>query len=557
MNIPRDNYVGEPGYPSPWATTRPREGLRDIDEAKIVSLAPDVCLTPVGSAVCPIPYPIVDFCGHDKSYTPSVRFTRKKAMVMRSRTSHVHGDKAGVRKGVKSGTVGDVCIPVEHADLVRAEGSEVIRHLDRFDMNNGNTPGEALFVRGTRTDEAPKDDDPIPGSIRWSDEGLVMSDVSPEPLIMGAQYADARGGAARRMPARSQSVQNAQPRTQPNTPPQRPQTFSPGPAANDNVYRRTGTYGRPIPSSPVVSGASRVLGLLGLAQAGYQLGDMAGQWYVGPDGVLGRAIGDHQRAMINPFSPQGQVIGGLPWHWQEWLSGNANILNANDIISLKAGVPLDYRTMDPDDLADLLEAPWPTAERMRQNATRIGQRRTPAALPVPENVRIEQEREKRRCRIDTYTKMAPICRAIGMEAHHIVPDWTLRYGTRKEALIGQKRIPNMPDFWSGQSMCVVGRARSKGTEHNTAHFADAAIEALGANTTPSHTATMDQVKRASIDAMTALRPDCEIQILTAVNGQFAGRDPNQLLRAKQYPPLPADTLSALSTGAKRGANARP
>ena len=92
MSIPRDNYIGEPGYPDTWTTKTPREGLRDIDEARIVSLSPDVCLTPVGSAVVPIPYPVVDFCGHDTNYTPSVRFTGKKAMVMRSRTNHVHGD---------------------------------------------------------------------------------------------------------------------------------------------------------------------------------------------------------------------------------------------------------------------------------------------------------------------------------------------------------------------------------------------------------------------------------------------------------------------------------
>jgi len=192
MSIPRDNYVGEPLYPDPWTTNKPREGLRDIDEARIVSLAPDVCLTPVGSSVVPIPYPVVDFCGHDKNYTPSVRFTRKKAMVMRSCTTHVHGDKPGIRKGRKSGTVESICEPIGHADQVRAEGSHVIRHLDRFYMNNKNTEGEAIFVRSTQTYAPPKDDDPVPGSLRWqngSDEGRVMSDASPEPLIMGAQYA--------------------------------------------------------------------------------------------------------------------------------------------------------------------------------------------------------------------------------------------------------------------------------------------------------------------------------------------------------------------------------
>ncbi len=555
MSIPRDNYVGEPDYPTPWTTKQPREGLRDIDEARIVSLSPDVCLTPIGSSVVPIPYPIVDYCGHDKGYTPSVRFTGKKAMVMRSCTTHVHGDAPGNRKGVKSGAVEDICEPIEHADQVRAEGSHVIRHLDRFWMNNRNTQGEANFVRGTETFAPPEDDDPIPGSLRWkgSDEGKVVSDASPEPLIMGAQYADA--GSALRKVAPQQSAGNAQPATQPKPlpQPQRPQTTRPfPPAANDNVYQRRGTFGRPLPT-----GAGRVLGLLGLAQAGYQLGDMAGRWYVGPDGVMARAIGDHLRGQVPITSTQAQEISNLPWHMREWFSGNATILNANDILSLKAGVPLDFRTMDPDDLADLLEAPWPSAEQLRKNAERIGERRAPAALPVPENVRVEQEREKRRCRIDTYEKMEPICKSIGMQAHHIVPDWTLRYGTRKEAIVGEKRIPNMPGFWQGQSMCVVGQARTQGTEHNDSHLADGAIEALGRNSNPPFTATLDDVKDASIDAMTSVRPDCAAQIIAAVNGEFAGRDPNQLLRAKQYPPLPSDTLNALQTGAKRGANARP
>lgn len=42
MSIPGDSYIGEPGYPAPWTTRTPREGLRDTDEARIISLAPDV-----------------------------------------------------------------------------------------------------------------------------------------------------------------------------------------------------------------------------------------------------------------------------------------------------------------------------------------------------------------------------------------------------------------------------------------------------------------------------------------------------------------------------------
>lgn len=160
MSIP-DDYIGEPGYPAPWTTSTPREGLRDTDQALIISLAPDVCRSP-GT---PIPYPVVDFCGHDENYTPSVRFTGQKAMVMRSNTSHVHGDEPGIGKGIVSDTVGGISEPIEHAAQVRAEGSPVIRHLDRFHMNNRNTVGEAIFVRDAASYPVPKDDDPLPGSM--------------------------------------------------------------------------------------------------------------------------------------------------------------------------------------------------------------------------------------------------------------------------------------------------------------------------------------------------------------------------------------------------------
>lgn len=185
MSLPDDQYVGEPAYPAPWSTRHPREGMRDTDAARIVSLAPDVCLTPVGSSVVPVPYPVVDFAGHDDGYTPSVRMTGQKSMVLRSRTSHVHGDAPGVRKEVKSGTVGDVCEPIGHTGAVRAEGSNVIRHLDRCHMN-ANTQGECLFVRDQGTHDAPDDTDPVPGSVAldgrrgaWG-EPTIMTDAPVE-----------------------------------------------------------------------------------------------------------------------------------------------------------------------------------------------------------------------------------------------------------------------------------------------------------------------------------------------------------------------------------------
>ena len=97
---------------------------------------------------------MVDFCGHDENYVPDVRFTGQKAMVLRSATQHVH-----------NGGSGGICEPIGHAPQVRAGGSPVIRHGDAFWMDNRKTVGEAQFVRDTATYPAPKDNDPIPGSL--------------------------------------------------------------------------------------------------------------------------------------------------------------------------------------------------------------------------------------------------------------------------------------------------------------------------------------------------------------------------------------------------------
>jgi hypothetical protein len=141
-----------------------------------------------------------------------------------------------------------------------------------------------------------------------------------------------------------------------------------------------------------------------------------------------------------------------------------------------------------------------------------------------------------------------------MQAHHIVPDWTLRVGNRAD---GGSRIPNMPSLNDGMAICVMGQARVEGDEHNEAHFADGAIEQLGLASTPPYTATVAQVVAVSSTAMKAVRPDCAAQIDGAIAAQYTGRNPNQLLRAKQYPPLPAETVHALRTGVVRSGSTRP
>ncbi|WP_421357943.1 DUF4150 domain-containing protein [Agrobacterium rosae] len=498
MSISPDDYIGEPGYPAPWATSTVREGLRDTDDARIVSLSPDVCLTPIGSSVVPIPYPVVDFCGHDKNFTPSVRFKRKKAMVMRSCTTHVHGDKPGVRKGRMSGTVESICEPIEHADQVRAEGSFIIRHLDRFHMNSRNTVGEAIFVRDTKTYDRLEDDDPVPGSLRWvkgSDEGRVMSDAPDEPLVMGAQYAQALPQTA------------PPPRVPTGLPSPRPITVNPSPAANDNIFQK--------PPHHINSKLAKVgkLARLGVWARRLSVVGILSEIFI-PDN-------DMNLSDVVPQDDFEQKIKDL----------------------FKEGVDSGHDSQEMRDWA---------MEQIRLHKQRKREEEERKSLPLPRTkpVRISRDEYRKKCEIDRYGRMRNICRLYGMEAHHIVPDWTLRYGARADAT---KRIKNLPSLNDGMSICVIGNAAMQDTEHNEAHLGDSAIEGIGRRSNPPGTALLSQVLTISTKAMVAARPDCAKEIVTKASGQFAGSDPNQLVRAVKdirVNPLEADTIEALKSGAK-------
>ncbi|WP_299910531.1 PAAR-like domain-containing protein [uncultured Paracoccus sp.] len=399
MSIPRDqigdNYIGEPDYPAPWTTSTPREGLRDTDEAGIISLAPDVCRSP-GT---PVPYPVVDFCGHDENYTSSVRFTGQKAMVMRSNTSHVHDDEPGIGKGVKSNTVGGISEPITHAAQVRAEGSHVIRHLDRFWMNNRNTVGEAVFVRDTKTYTAPEDDDPLPGSIRLADaSGSCAQFAGPAP--------------AERIPA-----------------PRQVPVPKPGPTPRPVPGKPGGTVIRPSPertpnwqweSKPDPKGR-------GLERLG-KFGRFIGRRSLPLALVWPEPLADGTIRVWDQFTPQDD--------YETWLVEEASRRCRYE------GVP--RKEVEEDFQYQL--------ENHRKSNPVASDQEKPQALPATDQVRVSRPRRDFKCLVGPYATVRPACPG---EAHHIVPDFVLRYGNRLEGVAGTKRIPKAPSFAGGMTICLV------------------------------------------------------------------------------------------------------
>ncbi|WP_157212053.1 hypothetical protein, partial [Sinorhizobium sojae] len=316
------------------------------------------------------------------------------------------------------------CEPISHASQVRAEGSHVIRHLDRFWMNRRNTQGEAQFVRTTKTYELPKDDDPVPGSLRWMSghgESQVMSDASPEPLLMGEQYADV-GGVAQRSPslgtAPSQSiVANPLPRTPP------PRTGVGGP---NNVIQ--GPW-KPRPAPTLQTESGFFPNLLRYGKYGVLLlplmlsGDTPLIPHLPRDAdPVERELNEHARSLLHPFE-HAYNRDVQRWYYEQ-------------------------------------------IEAYRRHKREQEEQGRSEAFPQPDTVRVsDEEGSQRRCIVGPYEDIEPICRG---QAHHIVPDMSYRLGRRPTRAADFNstvdRIPNAPTFNQGMAICLLTRQHGSDSE---------------------------------------------------------------------------------------------
>ncbi len=130
----------------------------------------------------------------------------------------------------------------------------------------------------------------------------------------------------------------------------------------------------------------------------------------------------------------------------------------------------------------------------------------------PDTARTTQQKRKKnkRCIVGSYNEIKRICGPAGEgQAHHIVPDYTLRYGTRKEGIKGEKRIDGLPSFGDGPAICLQGNARVKGDAHFIAHKADERIAKLGG---ASGMAPIKQITKEGIKGAANAAPHCEKEI---------------------------------------------
>jgi hypothetical protein len=114
--------------------------------ATIICLAPDVCLTPVGSAIVPIPYMIVSQLSWSDKTIATVSLTGLEAFTMKSRTNKVTGDEAGIKGGVVSGVNRGWCRPKSNKSSVFVGGTQLIENDCIYEMNCAGSDGASNTV---------------------------------------------------------------------------------------------------------------------------------------------------------------------------------------------------------------------------------------------------------------------------------------------------------------------------------------------------------------------------------------------------------------------------
>jgi hypothetical protein len=144
--------------------------------------------------------------------------------------------------------------------------------------------------------------------------------------------------------------------------------------------------------------------------------------------------------------------------------------------------------------------------------------------------------------------------AKGQQAHHIVPDYALRYGTRDQAKRGEGRIPGMPSIDDGPSICLGGQAKTQGSDHNKAHEGtDPRIVGVGNDVSkgPLGTAPIGEILDIAIEEVGKVKPHCKEQIKAKVDEAFKDVDRNKYGRTTQQPPAKgSDVRNTLENGKK-------
>ena len=126
-----------------------QRGAHKVVEAIIVSSCPDVCKTPIGNSVVPVPYTLFSTFADAQNTAVDVNFEGIPSFHAGSHLPTVTGNEAGTKGGVKSGVNVGICNPLEMSSSVRVNGQPAIRNVDEMHMNAPKpvNPGQSRNVQ--------------------------------------------------------------------------------------------------------------------------------------------------------------------------------------------------------------------------------------------------------------------------------------------------------------------------------------------------------------------------------------------------------------------------
>jgi hypothetical protein len=110
-----------------------------------VSIVPDICLTPIGPTMVPIPYIIIGEFAEATGVSANITSNGEPVVIHASTViPSVRGDEAGTGKGIKSGTIGGRVQAMEKSSTLSFNGERAVRVGDLVYMNDKNTIGKVF-----------------------------------------------------------------------------------------------------------------------------------------------------------------------------------------------------------------------------------------------------------------------------------------------------------------------------------------------------------------------------------------------------------------------------
>lgn len=116
-------------------------GIAHKGSGGMSTVFPDVCKTPIGSSIVPIPYPNIGRSADTAKGPKSVKVDGEMPMVKGAIYSKSSGDEAGVKKGLISGKQKDECEYMMYSFDIKMEGKNVCRMGDPMFHNKKNIMG--------------------------------------------------------------------------------------------------------------------------------------------------------------------------------------------------------------------------------------------------------------------------------------------------------------------------------------------------------------------------------------------------------------------------------